>query len=64
MQDADSTDGIGPQHKKKKQKQKQKQEKRALKDQGKSADENGSSLADHIATASLAAYQSRCPVCT
>jgi hypothetical protein len=64
MQDADSTDGIGPQHKKKKQKQKQKQPKRAHKDQGKSVDESGSSLADHIATASLAAYQSQCPVRT
>lgn len=59
-QDADSTDGIGSQHRKKK--QKQKQQKRAHKEPGKSTDENGSSLANHIATASLAAYQSQCPV--
>ena len=61
-QDTDSSDGMG-QHKKKKQKQKQKQQKRARNEQGESAHENGG-LADLIATASLAAYQSQCPVRT
>ena len=56
------TQDADRQHRKKK--QKQKQQKRAHKEPGKQTDENGSSLANHIATASLAAYQSQCPVRT
>lgn len=58
-QDTSCREGIGTEHKKKKQKQKQ------LKNSNKERAESGekcSSLADLIATASLAAYQTQCPV--
>lgn len=59
-QDTENKEGIGPQHKK--QKQKQKQQKRACEEQSESVSKSGSSLANLIATTSLAAYQSQCPV--
>jgi hypothetical protein len=61
-QETETNESAGPQHKKKKQKKK-KQQKAAREEQsGAANDGTGSSLADLIATASLTAYQSQCPV--